>query len=117
MHLQRPIWSNERFELGDRLRSVIRLGLYTQQHRRPHRLGLTKTLQQFRETDDDTHGMNIGSGSLTDSCTTAITGLFARLIGAPRYSMPRKITADGKDAVRRTRQRGQDIPVGSKGRR
>src|SRR5258708_36589373 len=31
----------------------------------------------------------------------------------PRYSRSRKIAADGEDATRRTRQRGQDIPAGS----
>jgi hypothetical protein len=40
---------------------------------------------------------------LTDSCTAAITGLFDHLIGALRYSMQRKIAADGEDAARRTR--------------
>src|ERR1700736_1171363 len=31
----------------------------------------------------------------------------------PRYSRSCKIAADGEDAARRTRQRGQDIPAGS----
>src|SRR6476660_8808061 len=31
----------------------------------------------------------------------------------PRYSRSRKIAANGGDAARRTRQRGQDIPAGS----
>jgi len=38
-----------------------------------------------------------------------------RLRGAcePRYSSSRKIAADGEDAARRKRRRGQDIPTGS----
>src|SRR5258705_125581 len=36
-------------------------------------------------------------------------------MGVPMHgcSMSRKIAADGEDAARRTRQRGQDIPAGS----
>jgi hypothetical protein len=45
----------------------------------------------------------------------AATARPCRLKGAcePRYSRSRKIAADGEDAARRTRQRGQDIPGGS----
>jgi hypothetical protein len=49
------------------------------------------------------------------ACT--VRGIGASLLtkGAcePRYSSSRKIPADGEDAARRTRQRGQDIPAGS----